>query len=72
MERKPLMEQSSVPLSTKRSPLPKEMVDRISAGIPLGRPGEPEDIANAFLYLGSDMASYVTGIILRADGAAMN
>ena len=52
--------------------LPKEMVDRISAGIPLGRPGEPEDIANAFLYLGSDMASYVTGIILRADGAAMN
>ena len=30
--------------------LPKEMVDRISAGIPLGRVGEPEDVANAFLY----------------------
>ena len=52
--------------------LPKEMVDRISAGIPLGRPGEPEDVANAYLYLASDMASYVTGIILRVDGAAMN
>lgn len=52
--------------------LPKEMVDRISAGIPLGRPGEPVDIANACLYLDSDMASYVTGIVLRVDGAAMN
>lgn len=51
--------------------LPKELVDRISSGIPLGRPGEPEDVANAFLYLASDMASYVTGIVLRVDGAAM-
>lgn len=51
--------------------LPKELVDRISAGIPLGRPGESEDVANAFLYLASDMASYVTGIVLRVDGAAM-
>ena len=51
--------------------LPKEMVERISAGIPLGRPGEPEDVANAYLYLGSDMASYVTGVVLRVDGAAM-
>ena len=51
--------------------LPKEMVDRISAGIPLGRPGEPEDIANAFLYLASELASYVTGVVLRVDGAAM-
>ena len=52
--------------------LPKEMVERISAGIPLGRPGEPVDVANAYLYLASDMASYVTGIVLRVDGAAMN
>ena len=52
--------------------LPKDMVERISAGIPLGRPGEPVDIANAYLYLASDMASYVTGIVLRVDGAAMN
>ena len=51
--------------------LPKEMVERISAGIPLGRVGEPVDIANAYLYLASDMASYVTGVTLRVDGAAM-
>lgn len=51
--------------------LPKEMVERISAGIPLGRVGEPVDIANAYLFLASDMASYVTGVTLRVDGAAM-
>ena len=51
--------------------LPRELVDRISAGIPLGRVGEPLDIANAYLYLASDLASYVTGVTLRVDGAAM-
>lgn len=51
--------------------LPQEMVERISAGIPLGRVGEPADIANAFLYLASDMGSYVTGDVIHVDGAAM-
>ena len=51
--------------------LPQELVDKISAGIPLGRVGEPEDIANAYLYLASDLASYVTGVVLHVDGAAM-
>lgn len=50
--------------------LPKQTVAAISAKIPLGRPGEPEDVANAFVYLASDMASYVTGEILSVDGAA--
>lgn len=50
--------------------LPQEMIDRISAGIPLGRPGEPVDVANAYLFLASDLASYVSGTILRVDGAA--
>ncbi|NBJ92852.1 SDR family NAD(P)-dependent oxidoreductase [Parablautia muri] len=50
--------------------LPADMVARISAQIPLGRPGEPEEVANAFLYLASDMASYVTGEILSVDGAS--
>lgn len=51
--------------------LPQALVDRISAGIPLGRIGEPNDIAEAYLYLASDRASYVTGVVLRVDGAAM-
>lgn len=49
--------------------LPEDMLARVSAGIPLGRVGEPEDVANAFLFLASDLASYVTGEILSVDGA---
>jgi 3-oxoacyl-[acyl-carrier protein] reductase/7-alpha-hydroxysteroid dehydrogenase len=50
--------------------LPEQVVAGISAQIPLGRVGEPQDIANAFLYLASDLASYVTGEILSVDGCA--
>ena len=49
--------------------LPESMVAAISAKIPLGRPGEPKEVADAFVYLASDMASYVTGEILSVDGA---
>ena len=50
--------------------LPPAVGERISSQIPLGRPGEPEEVANAFLYLASDLASYVTGEILSVDGAS--
>lgn len=50
--------------------LPKEMIEPLIKTIPLGRIGEPRDVANAFLFLASDMASYVTGEILSVDGAA--
>lgn len=43
--------------------------DRI-AGIPLGRFGEPIEIANAALFLASDLASFTTGSSLTADGGA--
>ena len=49
--------------------LPEDMVSSISADIPLGRIGEPVDIANAFLFLASPLASYITGTILSVDGA---
>ena len=52
--------------------LPEEQIKPLIATIPLGRIGQPRDIANAFLFLASDMASYITGIILQVDGAAKN
>lgn len=50
--------------------LPEEQIAPLIQSIPLGRIGEPRDIANAFLFLASDMASYITGDILSVDGAA--
>lgn len=49
--------------------LPEEMIARVSAGIPLGRPGEAEEVANVFLFLASELASYVTGAVVSVDGA---
>lgn len=50
--------------------LPEEMIEPLIKSIPLGRIGKPKDIANAVLFLSSDLASYVTGEILSVDGAA--
>lgn len=51
--------------------LPDEVVARISQGIAMGRPGEPEEVADAFCFLASDKASYITGQILSVDGGAL-
>ena len=50
--------------------VPKEVIAPLIARIPLGRLGQPEDIANAFLFLASDEASYISGVILQVDGLA--
>ena len=48
--------------------LPEEAIAPLCAAIPLQRVGQPEDVANAFVYLASDLASYVTGEVLAVDG----
>jgi 3-oxoacyl-[acyl-carrier protein] reductase len=48
--------------------LPETVVNTMQAQIPLGRFGAPQDIANAVLFLASDMGSYVTGTTLHVNG----
>ncbi|MGI5934227.1 MAG: SDR family NAD(P)-dependent oxidoreductase [Lawsonibacter sp.] len=50
--------------------VPKQVIDPMIARIPLRRLGQPEDIANAFVFLASDEASYITGVVLSVDGMA--
>ena len=48
--------------------MPEKVLDGMRARTPLGRMAEPRDIANAYLFLASDEASFVTGDVLRVDG----
>ena len=50
--------------------VPKGIIEPMVAQIPLRRLGKPEDIANAYVFLASDEASYITGIVLSVDGLA--
>ena len=48
--------------------MPENVLAGMKARTPLGRLGEPRDIANAYLFLASDEASFITGEVLRVDG----
>lgn len=48
-----------------------EQSDKYKAGIPLGRFGTSEDIANVTLFLASDLSSYITGQVINADGGLL-
>lgn len=48
--------------------LDKNIINRLAANIPVGRLGEPEEIASVFLFLASDMAKYISGAVLSVDG----
>ena len=50
--------------------VPKSVIEPMIAQIPLRRLGQPEDIANAFVFLASDEAAYITGVVLSVDGMA--
>ena len=63
---------------TIRTPIWQERVDRdpvvferLVKWYPLGRVGEPDDVANAAMFLASDEASWITGIVLRVDGGLL-
>jgi 3-oxoacyl-[acyl-carrier protein] reductase len=48
--------------------MPEKIIDGMIAKTPLGRMGQPEDIADAYLFLASDQASFISGTTLRVDG----
>jgi 3-oxoacyl-[acyl-carrier protein] reductase len=50
------------------SAMPEKVLDGMKARTPLGRLGDPRDIANAYLFLASDDAAFITGETLRVDG----
>ena len=49
--------------------MPEKIIERMKARIPLGRMGQPRDVADAYLFLASDEASFISGAVLRVDGA---
>lgn len=48
--------------------VPEKVIEMLKEKTPLGKLGDPEDIANAYLFLVSDQAKYITGTVLSVDG----
>jgi 3-oxoacyl-[acyl-carrier protein] reductase len=48
--------------------MPQKVLDSMAARTPLGRMGDPDDIANAYVWLASDAARFVSGAVLSVDG----
>jgi NAD(P)-dependent dehydrogenase (short-subunit alcohol dehydrogenase family) len=53
------------------STFPPEHVKAFGEDVPMGRPGQPEEVANCFVFLASDDASYISGQILHANGGTV-
>jgi 3-oxoacyl-[acyl-carrier protein] reductase len=51
--------------------MPEKILKSMRDHTPLGRLGEPEDIADAYLWLASDAASFVTGAVISVDGGVV-
>jgi len=50
--------------------IPEKVLDQFKAGVPLGRFGTPDELANLCLFLASDEASYITGQTINCDGGS--
>ena len=48
--------------------VPEKALERILAGVPLGRAGKVEELSEVVLFLASDRASYITGQVINCDG----
>jgi NAD(P)-dependent dehydrogenase (short-subunit alcohol dehydrogenase family) len=53
------------------STFPEDKVAEFGADVPLKRPGQPEEVAPAFVFLASDDASYMTGQVLHPNGGSV-
>ena len=51
--------------------MPEKIVEMMGEKVPLKRWGQPEDVANAYAFLASDEASYITGAVMNVDGGVV-
>jgi len=51
--------------------MPEKIIQMMEEKVPLKRWGKPEDVANVYTFLASDMASYITGTVLNVDGGVV-
>ena len=51
--------------------MPQKVLDSLAAHTPLGRMGAPEEVAEAYVWLASDAASFVNGAVLSVDGGVV-
>jgi 3-oxoacyl-[acyl-carrier protein] reductase len=62
------VKQLSLALAAQKGITPEKVIQDWEAGIPMGRMGKPEELANLVVFLASERASYITGTTIQVDG----